>query len=124
MGIVVSTGLLSSLGHRQPSEFSTPDHQRLLEKAALLKICQEPGNRSVGLSGKLGMVPLDIGVSIPAPLVFVTPGVQLDEADSSFDQSAGNQTLPGKVIAALIPDAVQRLHVSRFVLDRQCLGCR
>ena len=56
--IVVAAGLLACLRDRQPAELAAPDHQRLVEQAALVEVRQQAGDRLVGLAGELPWLPL------------------------------------------------------------------
>src|SRR5262245_40832225 len=90
--IVVAAGA-ALLHQRQAAEFAAPDHERLVEQAAGVKIGQEGGDRLVGLAGELRVVRHDVLMPVPAPLVLHSAGVDLHEAHAALDHAAGDQAL-------------------------------
>ena len=73
MRIVIATGFLGFLRHRQATEFPAPNDKCLIQQAALRQILQERGDRLVGFTGELRMVAGDVVVAVPASLVFHAP---------------------------------------------------
>lgn len=79
---MISSGV--ALHHGSASEFSGPDDECGVEQSALVKILQECSDGLVGLSGIADVV---IGVVVvPIPAEFIDGVVDLDEADTFFDQ--------------------------------------
>src|SRR4249920_638635 len=50
---------------RRASELSSEDDKRLFQHSSLLEIFQQTRNRLVHLSGQLGMIQFDLGMSVP-----------------------------------------------------------
>ena len=117
MRIVVAAGFLGLLGDRQAAEFAAPDHQSIVEQPSLAEIGEQAGERLVGFSGKLFVIPLDIDVSIPRELILHAARVDLHEPDASLDQPPGHQALASNMVAAGIIQAVQLLDMSRLAID-------
>src|SRR5690606_33132304 len=61
--VVVST--IASLSGRRAAEFTTPDHKRVVEQAALLQILQKTSNRLIDFQGVLGMALLQLPMLVP-----------------------------------------------------------
>ena len=79
-----------ALDHRRAAEFAAPDHERVVEQAALLEVLDERGAGLVGLASLVFDAFDDFAVMIPA---FVE---KLHEAHAAFDQPAGEQAVHGK----------------------------
>ena len=72
---------VSFLAHRRTPEFSTPDDQRLVQKAAGLEVGDETDYGQIDLPAKFGVVALHLGVAVPLAAGSV---IELDEADPAF----------------------------------------
>src|SRR3954447_4081554 len=79
------------LDRGRASEFTAPNHQRILEHATLLQVSQERANRLIALTGQLPVILLQVVVIVPW-LAGAMP--DLDESDAALQQPAGNQQLP------------------------------
>lgn len=117
MWIVVATWFFCFLGQGEAPELTAPDDQGVVEEPALFEVCEEAGDGDVRFSGKLGMIPDDVFVTVPGALVFHATGVDLDEADTAFDHATGGETLAGEVIAVRAIDSVEVLDVLGFSID-------
>ena len=91
------------------AEFGRPDHQRVVEHAALLQVEHEPGDRLIDVLRQPGMVQ---HVAVRVPVVRRAGVDQLDEADATLGQTPGDQALPAK---AGIPAALQAVELERGV---------
>ena len=81
------------LGDGRPAELAAPDHQRVVEQAALLQVGQERGDRPVPLAGELAVVRFEVVVVVPG-LAGAAP--DLDEPHAALEQPPGDQELPGR----------------------------
>ena len=72
-----------------PAEFAAPDHQRLVEQAALLEILHQGRGSLVRLEALLLQAPRQRVVVVPAAVE------QLHAAHSALDQPAGQQAVAG-----------------------------
>ena len=97
--IVVAARLGVFLRQRQPTEFTSPDDQRRIEKSAALQVRQEPGDWRIGLFREASVIAEDVHVAVPTKLVVHSARVDLHAADASFDQASGDQTLAGEMRA-------------------------
>ena len=109
MRIVIPAGFGPLLSDRQTPEFTTPEHEGVLEKPALVEVLEEGGHRLIGFTGELGMVSEDVAVPIPAALVFHAAGVDLDEANAALDKATCGQALGGEVSAMGLVEPVEAL---------------
>ena len=75
----------------------------------MLQVGQQCGNGLIRFGRKGAVVIPNADVPIPAFLILGATAVELDEADPAFNQSPGVQALPGKMLAALIVNAVEFL---------------
>src|SRR4051795_10970588 len=74
-------------------EFRRPDHERILEHAALLQVLEQTRDRLIHILREWS-VREHVAMSIP---VFRRAGVdQFDEPDTSFDQAARHEALPAE----------------------------
>lgn len=78
--VVIASG---ALAHRRAAEFPAPDDQGVIEHPALFEIFQQRGRWLVGKFGGDRHVFFNITMVIPSPVV------ELDEADSALEHSAG-----------------------------------
>ena len=76
-----------ALGHRRPAELAAPDHQRLVEHAALLQVLDERGRSLVDLRGGPLDVLFDHAVMVPVAMV------ELDEPHAPLGQPPGQQAV-------------------------------
>src|SRR4051794_21782149 len=78
--VVVAAGRV--LRPRAATELTRPDHQGLVQHAALLQVFDEAGDRLVGRPAQ-GAVALDVAVGVPGAVA--AAGVaDLDEADAAL----------------------------------------
>jgi len=71
------------------SEFAAPDHQGIVEHAALLEVLDQRGAGLVGLAG------LDSDAGRQTAVLVPTLMVKLDETDAVLGQAAGQKTIGG-----------------------------
>ena len=94
------------LAHRRAPEFSTPDDQRLVQKAAGLEVGNEPDYGQIDLPAKFGVVALHLGVAVPLAAGSV---IELDESDPALDQTAGEEALLTEDLGILLIQPVKSL---------------
>src|SRR3954470_19145726 len=85
--MVAAFFLAASFSARGAAEFAGPENQRRVQQAALLKVHQQCGNRSIGLSREGGGIAEKIGMVVPEG------EAQLHEAHAALDESSGQQTI-------------------------------
>src|SRR5687768_8676858 len=84
--VVIASELRLAAAHLdagRAAEFAAPDHERVVEHAALLEIVQQRGDWLVDLGGKLAMIRLDVGMVIPG-LAGAVP--ELHKAHAALNQ--------------------------------------
>ena len=79
-----------ALGHRRAAEFAAPDHQRVVEHAALLEVLDQRGRGLVDLLGHAGDLVFDAAVMVPVAVI------KLDEAHAALGQPPGQQAVGGE----------------------------
>ena len=87
--VVVAAGLIPLLRDREAAELPPPDNERLVEQPTSVEILQERRDRAVGLGSEAGMVAADVGMAVPALLVFLTAGIDLHESHAALHEAAG-----------------------------------
>ena len=87
--------------HRCSPEFTSPDHQSLLQQAPLFEIPQQRSGSLIGLATLLTQSSLDVAVMIPARVV------NLNETNTPFRHSAGEQALAGERTVTRLLDPVR-----------------
>src|SRR5215469_1102971 len=87
--IVVSAGfrILGFDGWQAP-EFTGPDHERILQLAALLQVNQQRGHALIDVLAQAGKLALNVIVSVP---VAAATAIDLDEAYSALGQATSHQ---------------------------------
>ena len=111
IGVVVAAGARGVLGGRLPAELAAPDHQRLVQQAAMLEVLKQPGDRLVGAAGVIGVILNQVAMGVPIVVIVRSAGIQLHEADSPLDQPSGEQAAAAEVRGLLVVDAVEGLRV-------------
>ena len=96
------------------AEFAAPDHEGVVEHAALFEIFEEGADGLVAFAGEAAVVDLDIVVGVPRLAVAVP---DLDEADPFFEETAG-----GEELAALGGVAVKLANGGGFAGDGERVG--
>ena len=99
VGVVVSaTGPFLERGH--PAEFTAENHEGVFQQAALLEIGEQSGGRLI--ENRPVDIVLDLEFLVPVPVAgplaagLVTAIEELNEADTLFDQSPGEQAVSGE----------------------------
>src|SRR5437868_2876226 len=90
--VVVVVSAVAALAARRPAELGRPDHDRLVEQAALLEVLQQPGERPIDLGAQGGVVTLEGGVRVPGT-GRAAAVEDLHEADAALHQPPGRQAL-------------------------------
>ena len=80
----------AALDHRRPAELAAPDHQRVVEQAALLQVLDQRRAGLVGVLAILLEIRHEVAVLVPRLVE------QLDEPDAPLDQPAGEQAVVGE----------------------------
>src|SRR5205807_367046 len=65
VGVVVAAVVTAALDHRRAAELAAPDHQRVVQQAALLQVLDQGGAGPVGVLAVLGQVLLEVAVLVP-----------------------------------------------------------
>ena len=91
------------LAHWHAAKLSTPDDQRVVEQAAFVEILQQTGDRQVGAAAIQIVICRHVFVSVPAAGV---AGVELHEANSSFDHAPSEQATSAEFVGVFAADAV------------------
>ena len=95
VAFVVVVPTIAVLGVGSPAELTRPDHQRVLQHAALLQISQQPGNWFVNLLAQVRNLRGHVEMSIPA-------GVRdFDKSHPRLRKTPGQQTLLAKAVGRL-----------------------
>ncbi len=89
--VVVATDHLADLAHRCAAELAAPDHEGGVEEAARLQVADQGGAGAVDLASDR----VEIAGEILAGAAVVVPVgvVELDEAGTALDESAGEQAV-------------------------------
>ena len=95
LGVVI-TAVVVSLGDRLAAELSTPDHQGVFEKPALLQVGEQSGNRLVNFGAMNVQVLLNPVVSIPVLLLVPTTMVDLYKTNTTLNKAARDEALTRK----------------------------
>ena len=107
VGVVVAP-FRSLLKHGHAAEFSTPDHQGVLEEPALLEISDECGHGLVH-DRAVHVVLFSEGV-VAVPVEFSATGVgtieELHEAHPVFDETPGEDAVAGKASLEVVPGII------------------
>ena len=83
------------------AELAAPDHERVVEQAALLEILHQRGGGLVGLAALVANAGGETAVVVPALVV------ELDEADAAFGQAARQQAVGGECAGGAAVGAVE-----------------
>src|SRR5262249_52126576 len=102
---------ISALAHRRAAKLATPDHQCLVEHSASLQVPEQSRNGTVTLAAELSVVLFEVAVSVP---LAAGAHVDLHEADTPFDQPAGQQAVAAVGLRLLLVEAVQSLRGGRL----------
>ena len=79
-----------ALGIASAAKFTAPNHEGVIEHAALFQVLDEGGAGLIGFAGLVSNAGGQIAMMIPALVV------ELDKAHSAFGQAASEQTIGGK----------------------------
>ena len=81
-----------SLGSGRATEFTTPDHQRLVEQAARFQILKQTGDRLIGGEGIVLVSGFKTAVLVPG-LKASRRMIELHKANAPLDEAPGQKTL-------------------------------
>ena len=106
-GVVVTAK--ASLGDGHAAEFAVPDDEGIVEHAAGFEIGEQPGDGGVGGGGVAGVVCADVFVGVPGIEILVAEAavIELDEADTAFDETAGHEALATEGFGVALVEAVE-----------------
>ena len=94
LDVVVAAGQFLDLAHGGPAELAAPDHQRVVQQAALLEIGDQRCRGPVHVQGDLVQL---VGEVVDAVAVVVPAGViELHEARAALQEAAGDQAIVGE----------------------------
>ena len=119
---MVPPGLVALLRDRQAAELAAPDDERFVEEPAAGEILEQRGDRPIGLGGEAGVIAEDVGMTVPAALVLLAAGVDLDEAHAALDEPTGDEALLREVAAGGIVEAVEVVRLPRLAREVERLG--
>ena len=118
--VVIATGTVgivrpAKLHHGSPAKLPAPDHERLVQKPALLEVSDEVGVRLIDLLAPLRQVLVQPAVVIPARVH------HQHETDSPLDHPPGKQAVGRVLLLAFVVavDAVAVENVPRLVGEVQ-----
>src|SRR5262249_15236345 len=74
----------------RPAELAAPDHQRIVEQAALFQVGDEPVADLIDVAALGGQVASNVEMLVPAPVE------DLHEAHVALDQAAGQEAAGGE----------------------------
>lgn len=77
----------TSLRHRSPTKFATPQDQGIIQHASLLQVGNQGSGGSIHFFGRGFHALLDAAMMIPGPMI------ELDEADTSLRQTTSHQAV-------------------------------
>ena len=84
------------------AELSAPQHQRVFQQAALLKVLEQPGDGLVHFERVAFVVALQVGVLIPLERM-----AHLDEAHAALRKASRQQALTSEIVRRSLIDAVE-----------------
>ena len=99
---VVAASVLA-LASRSAAELGRPEHDGVVEHAALFQIDEKGGGGLVDIAGEIGVL-FHLAVRVP-----VRPGAgvdELDEAHPALGESSGDEALPSKALGRTPIDSV------------------
>jgi len=108
------------LRDRLPAEFTAPDDERLVQKAAALQISEQRGDRPVDFGSVDGQILFLALVSVPVFLLMAAAGIELHEPHAPLDQPPRDQALsakPGGAVRQFVvrrPRLIQAVHFKRL----------
>src|SRR5260370_17650959 len=88
--MVVAAIVAAAFDHGRSAKFAAPDHERIVEHAALLEVFDQRGTRLVGVFTVLLEIMLQIAVLVPR---FVE---KLHKAHAAFQEPPGEQAVVGE----------------------------
>ena len=108
-GVMVSA--IALFAHGSAAKLAPPDHQRIVEEAALAQICKKSCDRLVHGLTQAGVVRFDACVGIPFAAGAV---VELYEPNTAFDEPAGQQTIFSEGRCRLVFESIECFRGRRF----------
>jgi hypothetical protein len=101
---VIAAGFLAgAFGGRRASEFTAPNHQRLLQQPVRFQVGEQSGDGLVAGARILFVVAFQIPVRVPATLH------ELNETHPALDEAAREQTIRAVIRRLFVIDAVKLL---------------
>ena len=88
--MMIAAIVAAALHHRRAAKLAAPEHERVVEQAALFQIAHQRGAGLIGVLAVLGEVLLEIAVLVPG---FVE---QLHETHAALEQAPGQQAVVGE----------------------------
>lgn len=84
--VMIAAGGFANFAHRRPSEFTAPDDNCVFEQSSLLQVANQCGAGLIDIPGFFGEMFFEVfgGTAMVIPVGVV----ELDESDTSFDESA------------------------------------
>ena len=113
---------LAPLRERHPSELRVPQHERVLQQAALLEVAQQARDRLVGRQAHRRQLFQDAVVVVPIVGRTARSAPDLDEPHAPFDQPPGQQTALAEVLGRLFIQAVLLVSRRRFPAEIERFG--
>src|ERR1043166_3172010 len=102
--------------NREPADLTAPMNQSGIEKPARFEIFDEAGAGFVSFSAAIGEGSADIGVMVPD----LALDEELDETDTTLDQSAGDEATGSVITSDGIVDTVEFFGRVAFAGDIEC----
>ena len=114
---MITTTSFRIFGCRLTTELTAPDHQCFIEQASVFQILQQTGDRLVRGPRMMVVVFFQVPVSVPIVIVVRPARIDLDEANSSFHQSTGQQATFAEGVRRGVIHPVQFFGVPGFLVE-------
>ena len=101
IGVMVAS--VRPFGTRRPTEFRAPHDKCFIQQSALLQVLEQSGNRLINCAGSRRVIRLEFAVRIPAIVI------NLNKADTTLNQSPGDQALPANRLTVRLVHPVKPL---------------
>ena len=95
IGIVIAP--FATLRHRGTPKFARPDHKSRLQESPRFEVFQQGGDRLINVAAHLLVIRIYIIMGVPLSEYRSPAGIELDETDTPFHQSASEKAASAEV---------------------------